>query len=216
MSKAFTTLLRAEFRNQLRINNLIKYLFLFIAFCSLSITFISTHQDLQEFGVIFSVICIPLAQLNLSSAILKDDVFDGTIESLMIVFSSKQIVLAKFICLASCTCLAFILNLPILGILYSLNVNLFATILLCGALLAISNSALLCLIAAIQCYFRSNTNFISILIMPIIIPNIILSGLALQNTNSSSYLAILFGITLIISPIAILLAKHLIKNIYNI
>lgn len=215
MSNSFFSLLHLEFRNQTKINNLAKYIFLFIAFCTLSITFISNHEDLREFGILFSIICIPLAQLNIAHALLKNDISDGTLESLLTIFSPNQITIAKFVCLTSCTCLAFLINIPIISILYNLNTKLLGVILLSGFFLAICSSAISCLVSSIQCYFRSNTNFLSILIMPIIIPNIIVTGLALQNSNNSSYLMILLGISLIISPIAIFLSKHLIKNLYN-
>lgn len=210
------SLLKLEFRNQVKINNLIKYLILFIAFSTFSITLVSNHQDIQEFGVIISIICIPLAHLNVASNTFKVDVADGTIESLLTVFTSGQIALVKFLCLAMCTAIAFSANLPILVVLYNLNSEMLLAIILCGILLSISSSAIMCLIASVQCYFRSNTNFLSILIMPIIIPNIIMVGLALQNTDNISFIAILLGVSLIITPVAVFLSRYLIENIYNI
>ncbi len=83
-------------------------------------------------------------------------------------------------------------------------------------LLIFTSSALTSLIAAIQGYFRSNTNFLAVLIMPLIIPNVVLAGIILQNSAMESLLLVMLGINMVIIPVAIFLSSYLIKNIYNL
>lgn len=212
----FGELLRSELTNQVRLHNLIKYLFFFIAFCTLSVSLISSHEDIRKFSTSFTLTCIPLSLLSLSHTLFKQDVADGTIESLATIFSSLEIVLAKYISLIFCACIAFAINLPILALIYSMNSQGIIYLLIIGLLMIISSTSILCLVSAIQSYFRSNTNFLSLLIMPLIIPSIILSGLALQSDSPLTYISILCGLCLIITPVSLILAKYLIKNIYNI
>lgn len=217
MNKKIFTLIRAELTIQTRLNNLIKYLLFFFAFCIFSINFVHDYSSVNQSGIIFSIIAIPLALIGLSHTIFKQDMNDGTLENYKSIFSSGEIVLAKFIALLLCTLGSFILCLPIITIIYNIESNYILPILLGGTILSISTSALLCLIASVQCYFRSNTNFLSILIMPIIIPNIILVGLMIQNTPLVlNYFGILCGINIILVPISILFTTYLIENIYNI
>jgi hypothetical protein len=52
--------------------------------------------------------------------------------------------------------------------------------------------------------------------MPLIIPNIIISGLLIQSPGDISFAAIMLGINLIIIPPALYLSGYLLENIYNI
>ena len=217
MSKNFWQLCYFEFINQLKINHLIKYLFLFFVFCTLSVTFISSHEKIQEFVAIFTVISIPLALLNLSNLLFKQDLNDGTMETLSTIFSAFQITFAKWVVLFICTLLAFLTNILVVCFLYNIAVSLLLLMIICGIMLCATSSALICLISSVQSYFKTNTNFLSIVIMPLIIPSIILTGLVLQQlTAHNSYVAILIGINFILIPIKLYLSSYLIENIYNI
>jgi heme exporter protein B len=90
-------------------------------------------------------------------------------------------------------------------------------VIITGLLLMATSCGVVILISSIQCYFRSNTNFLSTLLLPLIIPSIILSGIIIQSdNNNSSLLLILIGVNCIIVPISIYLSSYLIENIYNI
>ena len=210
------TLICQELLIQNKVFNIIKYTLIFFLFCSLSITLINTHDNIQIFGAIFSVICIPLAFISLSTQIIKPDIEDGTLEILLISSSSLKIVLSKYITLFICTSLSFALTAPLIYIVYNIKTDIFLIVLASAFLLLLLSSALIMLIAAIQGYFRTNTNFLSVLIMPLLIPSIILSGVLIQNTADVHLLLIMLGINLVIIPPTLYLSSYLVENIYNI
>lgn len=208
-------LIKWDFVIQNRINNLTKYLLSFFLFCTLSLTLINNHADIQKTGMIFSIICMPLALIGLSNLMLKQDLEDGSLELLLSNFSAVEIVIAKFFSIFISTLLNFIINLPIMFILFDIKLHSLILLCLTMPLLLMLSSVLLLLISSIQSYFKSNSYFLSILIMPLLIPDIILIGLILQNSNINLIL-IMGGINLIIMPIALIFSAYLIKNIYNI
>ncbi len=67
-------LIKHELKIQNKINNLIKYTAIFLVFCTFSITLINSQENVQTFGVIFSVICIPLAFIGLTHGFIKADI----------------------------------------------------------------------------------------------------------------------------------------------
>jgi len=78
-------------------------------------------------------------------------------------------------------------------------------------------AALSVLIGCVDSYFRSNTEIISAIIFPLILPGIIISGLMIHDRSQDDlYLTILLGIDLIMIPITLLLSAHLLKNIHNL
>ena len=64
-------------------------------------------------------------------------------------------------------------------------------------------------------FFKKNANFVGTFIMPLLIPNIIMTGLILQD-NNLQLIFIMIGINLVFLPISFFLSSYLIKNIYNI
>jgi heme exporter protein B len=209
-------LIYQEFSLQNRVYSLVKYIFTFLLFCSLSVGMINSEEMMQEFAIIFSVISVPLAFLGLAPNLIKPDIEDGYCELLLVTCSSGQIITAKYIALCLCFIIGFLLNLPLTYLLFNLNSQILYKIVLCGFLLITISAALILLIASIQSYFRSNTNFLSILVMPLIIPTIILSGIALQTPSSKDIILIMVGINLVIIPSSLYLSAFLIENIYNI
>jgi heme exporter protein B len=197
------TLLSQELLVQNKVYNLTKYYILFFGFCIFSIALINSHDDVQKFGVIFSLVCIP-------------DIEDGSLECLLTISSAQKIVLSKFLIMSIVTFFCFTLFTPLLVLFFSLQLQQTVLLLLIALLLMVLSSALIVLIASIQGYFRSNTNFFAILIMPLILPNIILSGILIQNQRGAYLLAIMLGINLVIIPPALYLSSYLIDNIYNI
>jgi len=177
---------------------------------------INTQDNLQEFGVIFSVACIPLAFIGLSRYLIKPDIEDGHFEFLLISYSPGQIIAAKYFILCFLSSLSFLLNIPFIYLLFSLSLDTTIKILVCGFLLIMISASLICLISAIQSYFRANTNFLSILVMPLIVPSIILSGIVLQQPSSLGIVLIMLGINFVIIPSSLYLSSFLIENIYNI
>lgn len=210
------TLLSQEFLVQNKIYNLIKYSILFFGFCILSITLINSHDDIQKFGIIFSLVCIPLCFLGLANNLIKPDIEDGSLEYLLTISSAQKIVLSKFLIMSLITFFCFALISPLFGIFFNLQFNQVFILISSALLLITLSAALIVLIASIQGYFRSNTNFFAILVMPLILPNIILAGILTQTPQDTYLLVIMLGINLVIIPPTLYLSGYLVDNIYNI
>lgn len=209
-------ILKHELKVQNKINNLIKYTAIFLIFCTFSFTLITPQENVQIFGIIFSVICIPLAFIGITQSFVKADIEDGSLENSLVSISSYKIVFAKYIALCICTLVSFIMVIPVIFILYDIRTENIITILFSGIMLVTLSAALTLLTSAVQGYFRTNTNFLSILIMPLIIPDIIISGLLIQNPENVYFATIMFGINLVIIPPSLYLSSYLLENIYNI
>jgi heme exporter protein B len=177
---------------------------------------INSQDNLQEFGIIFSVVCVPLAFIGLSAYLIKPDIEDGHFEFLLVTYSLGQIITAKYFILCCSATLSFLLSIPLTYLLFNLSLTITIKILICGFLLITISASLICLISAIQSYFRTNTNFLSVLVMPLIIPSIILSGITLQQPDSLGIMLIMCGINFVIIPSGLYLSGFLIENIYNI
>ena len=195
---------------------MIKYFLIFFIFCGSSITIVNSHETIASFGIVFSVVAIPLALIGVSANFLRPDIEDGSLELLLASFKPSQIILAKYLSLFTCGFIGFIINVPFSYLLFNIAIDQLLLIITCGLLLMASSAAIIMLISSIQSYFRSNTNFLTVLIMPLIIPSIILSGIIIQSDNNYSLALILLGVNCIIVPASIYLSSYLIENIYNI
>jgi heme exporter protein B len=171
---------------------------------------------MQAFGVVFSVISIPLAFIGLAGIFIRPDIEDGTLEILLSTISPIKIIYAKYLALCASSILSFALILPIIHIVYNLHADLCLMIFLIATILLFLSASLIMLIASIQGYFRANTNFLAILIMPLLIPNIIISGILIQNISELHLLFIMIGIDFVLIPPALYLSSYLVANIYNI
>lgn len=209
-------LIKWEYLIQNRINNLSKYLFIFFLFCIFSTALINDQADIKKFGVIFSVIFLPIALIGFSSLIFKQDVEDGSLELLLSSFSESEIVTSKLFAIFFSSLTSSLLNIPIIYIIFDLDLITVTYLFITLTLLLTLSSSLLVLIGSIQSYFRSNTNLLAILIMPLLIPNIILTGLVLQNLENISLIFVMIGINMLLLPTIFYLSSYLIKNIYNI
>lgn len=208
-------LIQWELLVQNKINNFTKYFFGFFLFGILCLALISEQDSIKKFGLIFSVICLPLAMINFANFIFKPDLEDGSLELLLINFAPVEIVVAKFISVFISGLLSLVINLPIIYIVFALNWQLLLLLAITMFFLLMLASSLVLVISAMQSYFRSNTNFFAILMMPLLVPSIIMAGLIIQNSNSG-FIFIMIGINLIIIPTSIVFSSYLIKNIYNI
>ncbi|MCC8417339.1 MAG: heme exporter protein CcmB [Rickettsia endosymbiont of Bryobia graminum] len=209
-------LIKWEYLIQNRINNLTKYLFIFFLFCLISTALINNQENIQKFGIIFSVIFLPIALISFSQIIFKNDIEDGNLELLLSNFTENEIIISKFLAILLIAISSVMFNMPIIYILFDIKAEIIFLIAVTVILLLILASALLILIGSIQSYFRSNTNLLSILIMPILIPSIIFTGLIIQNHGNTNYIFVMVGINIIFLPIILYLSSYLIKNIYNI
>jgi heme exporter protein B len=214
--KSLLQLIKWEFTIQNKINNLVKYLLVFLIFTALSMVLVSKRENINEFGVLLLVIYIPLSLISSVNIILKQDVADGSLELLLSTVTPLIIVITKFIVLLTSSVISCVLAIPVIAIMFNLTFAMLSKLIIVLSLLLIITSALSVLIAVMQSYFKSNTNFLSVLIMPLIMPSVIMTGLVLNNDNNFHLIFVMLGINLIMIPCVVLLASHLIKNIYNI
>jgi len=208
-------LIKHEFIVQNRINNMIKYLLIFFLFCIVSITLINSHEDINKFGLIFSVICLLISLIGFSSSIFKSDLEDGSLELLLSIVSHDKIILAKFFATFISSTIGIILTLPIIYVFFSQTLTEITFFFISIWLVLILASSLVVLSGSVQCYFRANANFIGTFIMPLLIPNIVMTGMVLQD-NNLQLIFIMIGINLVFLPISFALSSYLIRNIYNI
>jgi heme exporter protein B len=177
---------------------------------------INDPADIKKFGVIFSVIFLPIALISFSSQIFNCDLDDGNLELLLASCTETEIIIPKFLAILICSITSSILNMPIIYIIFDLDIVSLSYLFLALIILLTLSTALLILIAAIQSYFRSNANLIALLIMPLLTPSIILTGLIIQDHQKLNLISVIIGINLLLLPIILYLSSYLIKNIYNI
>ncbi len=205
-----------ELQIQYKIYHLIKFFFIFFAFSILCPTLISRHQQITLFGTAFSIISIPLAFISMPQNIIKSDNEDGSLEILLLSCSTYTIIISKYIALCICAIISYILYAPLILLIFSFSFYSFMYITICAIILILVSGSITILISSIQVYFRENTNFLSICIIPLIIPYIILTGLVLQNIQPLDFITIMIGISLIIIPLSLHCSSYLVENIYNV
>lgn len=214
MSNLFL-LIKREFIVQNRINNMIKYLVIFFLFCLISTVLINSQKDITKFGLIFSVICLLISLIGFSAVIFKSDLEDGSLELLLSIVSHEKIILAKFFAIFISSTIGMILTLPIIYIFFDQTLFEVMFFFISVWMMLVLSTSLVVLSGSVQCYFKKNANFVGTFIMPLLIPNIIMTGLILQD-NNLQLIFIMIGINLVFLPISFFLSSYLIKNIYNI
>lgn len=218
--KNLTKLIIQDLLVQNKVYNTSKYFLMYYVFCLLSITLINSYENIVEFGMLFTLICIPLGFLSVLSSIIKCDIEDGFLELLKTIHTSFTIICIKYCALTIAIMGSFIITIPIIYILFNLKLSMLLIVTLCASLLILLSSALSILIGSIQGYFRVNTNFFALILLPLVIPSIILSGMILNHMIHDhihyDLIYILLGIDLIIIPVSLYLSTYLIENIYNI
>jgi heme exporter protein B len=136
-------------------------------------------------------------------------------ELLLSSLESIKIAMMKYIALLISNILAFSISIPLIGLFCALYLEQIVSISIVSILLLIQISGLALLTSSIEGYFRTNTEIISLVILPLIIPGIVLSGLSLNQSSNEGFIWVLLGMDMIITPITIVLSSYLIRNIYN-
>ncbi|HJD59393.1 MAG TPA: heme exporter protein CcmB [Rickettsia endosymbiont of Omalisus fontisbellaquei] len=208
-------LIKHEFIVQNRINNMIKYLVIFFLFCLISTVLINSEKDITKFGLIFSVICLLISLIGFSSVIFKSDLEDGSLELLLSIVSHEKIILAKFFAIFISSTVGLVFVLPIIYVFFDQTLLEIIFFFISVWMILVLSSSLVVLSGSVQCYFKKNANFVGTFIMPLLIPNIIMTGLILQD-NNLRLIFIMIGINLVFLPVSFFLSSYLIKNIYNI
>lgn len=213
----FITLLIHELKIQNRIHSIIRYNLQFLLLGSTAIIFVhGASTGLAELGIIFTVIALPLSIISTSRGIIKADITDGYMELLMITTSPIKIILIKYLGLLIHNLVALAIAMPLVAIFYSISSWQIFLISIGGSLLLGQITALSLLTSCIEGYFRTNTNIISLVILPLIIPGLIACGLLISGGEQwSVFVGLLGGVDLVIIPLTLLLSEYLMRNIYN-
>lgn len=211
------TLFIHELIIQNRIHSLIRYNLQFLLLGSIAIIFThGTSAGLAEFGIIFTVIALPLSIISTTKSIIKADITDGYMELLMITTSPIKIILVKYFSLLTNNLVAFIIALPLIMIFYSITPERMFLVAGGGVLLLGQVTALSLLTSCVEGYFRANTNLISLVILPLIIPGLIACGLLIEGSGQwTVFMSVLGGTDLVLIPLTLVLSEYLARNIYN-
>jgi heme exporter protein B len=133
----------------------------------------------------------------------------------MITSGVFEVVFAKFAAMFVSCLLAFFISIPIIHLLYSMSLeHLWINI---NRVFVISQtSALSVLIGSINAYFKTNTDIMSVILFPLIMPIIIIHGLMIYDRSQDLlYISALSGINFITIPLFLLASGYLLKNINN-
>lgn len=201
---------------QNKIHHISKHFFLFLLFGLISTVIISPLQNMTEFGLMLSVIYIPMFLLGNNHFLLKYEIQNGDLELLLTTHNTIIIIVAKFCALSLSLLMSLICILPLIIILFSTSIILTMGFIYIAILILLMSNALAIMMAAIQIYFQRNNNFLSVLIMPFMLPNIILAGMLISNPENITIIFMMLGVNLIIIPISLYCSGYLINNIYNI
>ena len=158
-------------------------------------------------GVIISSLMIP-------HYLVKIDVQDGSLETLISTISHKKIFIAKYLALAFSLIISTVLATSVTTLFFAFSAKelLYLSLLMLLAILQIT--ALILLGNIIHAYFRRNTNMLIALIIPLIIPTLVIGAIALETLNFD-FIMILLGVDIVIIPIIFYLSSYLLSNLYD-
>jgi heme exporter protein B len=158
-------------------------------------------------GLTFAVISIP-------HYLIKIDIDDGSLEILLSVMNPHQIIYAKYCALITNLTLAAAIAMLFSSIFLGLSDKELIYLGAIAMLLLLQFTAFILLMNVIHAYFKSSTSFIITLVLPLIIPSLIISGLALETFNID-FVMILLGVDMAIIPIICFMSAYLLSNLYN-
>ena len=214
-SNILATYFLCELKYMHKILGIGRFIFLMLLCSSFSLPFLFRQQDFWLLGSIINLICLPWIILSLAENLIKLELNDGRLYVLLSAMDSSSIIIGKFLSLSLTAIIAAILPLPIIAIVYdNTEIINFLNVFLAQSLLIINVSSLAILISCVQCYFKSNTNFLIPSIIPFMIPGIITNGIIVSEPNFQ-YILLSVGICLVTVPITIIFSSYLLKNIYN-
>lgn len=201
---------------QNKIHHISKHFFLFLFFGLISTVIISPLQNMTEFGLMLSVIYIPMFLLGNNYFLLKYDIQNGDLELLLTIHNTLIIIIAKFCALSLSVLMSLICILPLIIIFFSPSLTLTMNFIYIAILIMLLSNGLAIMMSAIQIHFQRNNNFLSVMIMPFMLPNLILAGMLISNPENITLIFMMFGVNFIIIPVSLYCSGYLINNIYNI
>lgn len=175
---------------------------------------INPNSDDFKLVSLFIIIWSGIINLNFSKDFFYEEVTSGNLENLLIITSSFKLIIAKFsawkVTMLAVNLIVIFFTIILFHLSYENAVLIFTLM----EFVSIASIALTMLSSSILIYFDNKNNFLSILVIPFIIPLLILSGIILNQQNLS-FITYLIGIDLILVPVCIYLCSFLVKEIYN-
>ncbi len=162
--------------------------------------------------VIAIILTINLSYLFATA--IKNDIEDGTITLLLTIRKPLYVVMTKFISIFINGLITLLMLIPMLYLFYDYSGIKLLVISSLFTLFLMKISAVSILIASVQSYFCTNTQFLLSLIGPIILPNLIIFGMILIDYNIT-LLILVVGINMMLLPLMLIMTTYLLKNLYN-
>ncbi len=189
-------------------------LFSFQAISMLTLPFLLDSKDIEFYAPQILLFCITLSNIIANSNNLLDDNKDGSLVQKLLLYDYMDIVIAKqsAIFLAS-SIITLIVSIMAL-FFYSLNLIEFLFFLSSTILILFVASALAFCSSVIKLYFDNNTEYLSMIMMPLLIPFFICSSLSITSCNYC-YLLLMLGMNLILIPIISFMSGHLLRGVYS-
>jgi len=158
-------------------------------------------------GVVFSSLTIP-------HYLIKSDLQDGFLETLLCSASPIKIVVSKYLALTLSLIISMLISIGFMVLFFSFSNKETLYLLLLMTLAILQIAAFILLGNIVHSYFRSNTNLLIALILPLVIPTLIIGASALE-TLRFDFVMILLGIDMVTIPTTFFLSSYLLSNLYD-
>ena len=188
----------------------------------ITISLTCDYLKIKEFTIFFITIILPIFILQISDRVISNEYIDGSLEFYFTISTPFQIIATRYFSIVILYLFAYLLIIPLIILFIDIDIKellIVSYILLMNIMITTSISILS---SCCNCYFKKIIYVNFIINIPLILPNLIISGLILSNIYElKNMLYILSGLALIICPLAIIfstiLMKHLFSNIviYN-
>ena len=186
-------------------------LFSFQMISVLTLPFLLDSQDISIYAPQILVFCMAQSVILANSHNFLADKTDGTLVQKFLIFDYLYIVIVKQLSIFIISILINCLISVMVWILYSINFIQFLFFFATNFLVLLVSSALSSCSSIIKLYFDNNSEYLSMVMMPILIPFFICGSTAITSCNPF-YILLLLGMNLILVPIITFLGVYLIRG----
>lgn len=173
------------------------------------------HKNIDEKFLPSLLVILPiLALTNQISQVFYEDSISGRLEFVLVSHEVEIIVLTKVLAIFIVGLFSVILNNLCAFLFFNVDIKFLQNITVATIPVLIIASKLVVFIATIQLYFEKNSNLLTAITLPFLIPSFILYGLYFESANTV-YLYILCGLALIYVSIIFYLTNSLVRDLYN-
>ena len=211
----FLHLLRWQFKIHHQAQGLSFLLLMFQLMAVFMLPFIIGNANIAIKGSQLFILIIVLSSIIIMPLYLYSDHHDGSLAQLLTIHSALEILLSKICALYFINIIITLIVLPITTLLYDLDFARMSCLLLSAILTMVFAYVVALTSAIVKLYFANNNEYISLIMLPIMVPVLICSSLAIE-TASWFYFILLLAINLVVVPIIVTLNNYLLKNLYNI